>query len=322
MEQTYTTNQTTHRSTILVILCTSLTIALAMVTMRATADRVPSVLPYSGKLMFNGERVSATGENAPLLKFEVLDGATSTNVAFTQTQRVNVFNGEFMVVLGRPGTNIDIAGAMNEVLTKADALRIQVTVLNDPDNPDDDVVLGNPQRLLMSPYARKITSNTSAFTETNAANLTNLNVANDLTVRETILAGTVTAADIEVSGGLNGDEVVADTLLIGGNPLPRFYVTEPYVESSLANPFVGPPPVGWSAGMTMTPTTNSVCGLTASRYRWGFFGAGIADGSVSGCRIVDLNGMWVLQAKSEVTNTDPEGGAGTNRTCEARCMTY
>ncbi|MEO1270451.1 MAG: hypothetical protein AAFX99_20380 [Myxococcota bacterium] len=175
-----------------------------------TTDQVPRLMPYSGILELDGQAVTATGNNAPWIRFELRDGVQdAAPVVLRQDAQVDVRNGRFHVVLGENDrmSNYVQSGDLSTAVVGADALYLRIILLgeHDPESPSanagDDVVLSNAQRLLMSPYALWATH------ATNFEVANNLNVANDLNV----------ADNLNVRGNIansSGNVVVRDNLIM------------------------------------------------------------------------------------------------------------
>ena len=191
-----------------------------------TTDAVPRMLPYHGMLELNGAPVHAVGDEAIPLRFELYDGPEGALV-YQQTQRVEVFGGRFTATIGPVGD--DGAGgavAITDVVSAADDLHLGMTLLNNEEDPDDDVTLANRQRLAATPYA--LWSTSAARFEV----ATDLNVGRDLRVGgdvdlaantidgDEITDGTITLGDIDTAAvfgeGLAGAPVGVDTAWLDG----------------------------------------------------------------------------------------------------------
>ena len=168
--------------------------ALSMIGSQVIADQdpgtddVPRLLPYNGTLYFDGDPVTAQGDEGPWLRFDITDGnADDSPVVYSQSMQVDAYNARFSAMLGPS----DDAGVnLEQVLAGADDLYLKLVVLgeHDPDNPEatagDDAALSNPQRLTLSPYAVWATNATDFTVEgqldTNALEADTL-TANDVT---------------------------------------------------------------------------------------------------------------------------------------------
>ena len=153
-----------------------------------TTDQVPRRVPYSGVLELDGEPITAEGEGALWMRFEILDGPEEGGaLVLQQDARVSVHRGRFHVILGEDDgvDNVVQVGDLGEAIVGADDLHLRIIMLgeHDPGNPnnaanaEDDLLLSNAQRLLMSPYA---------FWATHA---TSFNVARDLLVGDAAVVG-------------------------------------------------------------------------------------------------------------------------------------
>ena len=130
---------------------------LLMTALQVVADQNPATdnvvkrIPYHGILEFDGEPVTALGEDAVWLKFDITDGdADDSPVVYSQSSQVQVFGGNFTALLGPTGDG-DVQ--LNDVIAAADALHVRMTILGDPGDPSDDVALNNSRRLALSPHA-------------------------------------------------------------------------------------------------------------------------------------------------------------------------
>ncbi|MEL6181763.1 MAG: hypothetical protein AAFS10_22580 [Myxococcota bacterium] len=154
-------------------------------------DNVPRLIPYQGTLESDGQPVHAVGPNALDIRFALFDGPEATEPVYIQDMTVEVFSGRFTATIGPT----DIHGvSVQEVVAAADDLYLGLTFLNNVEDPEDDMVLSNRQRIHATPYA--MWSSTA----------TNLTVANRLTV----------GGALNVGGSLR----VADTVHMGsGKPV-------------------------------------------------------------------------------------------------------
>ena len=158
-----------------------------------TTDDVPRTLPYQGVLELNGEPVNAEGLNALHILFELYDGQDAEAPAYSQPIIVEVYSGRFTATIGPLGLNADNEEVIvSEVITAADDLYLGMTLLGDPDNPEDDIALSNRQRIHASPYAMWTTS------------ATNFNVARDAVVGRNLEVGAnlIAGGDVAVGGAI------------------------------------------------------------------------------------------------------------------------
>jgi len=170
----------------------------AIADQNPATDSVPRVIPYNGVMEFNGQAVTATGDDAPWLRFELSDTSVEggPQIVFSQSMQVNVYAGKFTAPLGPAD---DSGVFLQDVIAGADDLVINIVVLGDPMDEADDVALSNPQRFVMSPFAVWATH------ATNFDVASNLNVGNGLTVNggatmDTISAGTATIGPMTFTG--------------------------------------------------------------------------------------------------------------------------
>ena len=141
------------------------TIALALLALAAftgparadgdpTTDDVPRMLPYQGVLELDGEPVEAAGEAALHMGFALYDGPDAEQPVYSQPLVVEVFTGRFTATIGPVGIGPDGAERPIEaVIAAADDLYLGMTLLGDPDDPEDDIPLANRQRIYATPYA-------------------------------------------------------------------------------------------------------------------------------------------------------------------------
>jgi len=159
----------------------------------AATDDVPMLIPYRGILERDGRPVTLTGSDAPLMTFELVDGAAAdAPTVFSQTMQVNVYQGRFMALLGGDGA---CDGCLQRAIADGDELYVQVSV--------NGTTLSDHQRLLLSPYA---------VWATHAADFTSIGgdsvVGRDVSVgRRVDLAG-ASASYVENVNAVSGDEVV------------------------------------------------------------------------------------------------------------------
>lgn len=127
-----------------------------------TTDDVPRMLPYQGVLERDGVPVEAAGENALHLLFALYDGAGAEAPIYTQALVVEVFTGRFTATIGPVGLGPDgQERPIDALFAAADDLYLGMTLLGDPDDPEDDVPLANRQRIYATPYAMWSTSATN-----------------------------------------------------------------------------------------------------------------------------------------------------------------
>ena len=162
-----------------------------------TTDTVPRMLPYTGTLEQNGQPVNAVGENAIHILFSLYDAADAEAPVYNQPLRLEVYAGRFTATIGPVGlgpNNEEVAIA--DVVAAADDLHLGMTLLGDPEDPEDDLPLTNRQRIMATPYAMWSTS------------ATHLVVNNSLTV----------AGPADLNGGVHvtGDSVLSGDLDVDG----------------------------------------------------------------------------------------------------------
>lgn len=176
----------------------------------AATDDVPRLIPYHGTMTFNGAPVEATGDGARWLRFDLWDGGTSV---YSQSVQVDVRDGRFTALLGPTD---DAAVAIQDVIRNADALDVEITLLNDPMNDADDIPMSNRQRLTITPLSVWATHGVR------------FQVARDLTVARDLMAtGGLRVRSVEGLLSMNpsgmpvmtgtGGFSVADDLSVGGN---------------------------------------------------------------------------------------------------------
>ncbi len=164
-----------------------------------TTDAVPRAIPYQGIIEIDGEPVDASGADAIPIRFALYDRPDGDAPVYAQRIDVEVYRGRFTASIG---PRDDAGRAIEEVVRAADGLTLGMTLLGDPDDPDDDIELANRQRLMATPYALWTTS---------AAHFT---VAADLTV----------GGDVRMSGGTL--DLGGGTLDLGGGTLRGVNVIE------------------------------------------------------------------------------------------------
>ena len=104
-----------------------------------TTDDVPRVVPYNGYLEHDGVPVTGTVD----MRFRILDEGIEY---FREDLAVQVYAGQFNVVLGA-------GGGLDAVIANADALELQIILLNDTGDDMDDVTLAGTQAITPVPYA-------------------------------------------------------------------------------------------------------------------------------------------------------------------------
>ncbi|MEL6177466.1 MAG: hypothetical protein AAFS10_00865 [Myxococcota bacterium] len=179
-------------STHTLILAVGLTLgALMTLAVTATADGDPTTdnvqrqLPYQGILEVDGQPLHAVGSEALLIRFQLYDGPEALEPVYSQEIAVEVYSGRFTAILGPEG--VDPQGnllAIDEVIGAADDLHLGMTLLNTQEDPEDDIVLSNRQRIHATPYAMW-SATASAF---NVAS--NLNAGGNLRIGGTTHLGT------------------------------------------------------------------------------------------------------------------------------------
>ena len=162
-------------------------------------DDVPRTLPYQGVLELDGAPVNAEGLNALHILFELYDGQDAEVPTYSQPIVVEVYDGRFTATIGPLGLNADNEEVeITEIITAADDLYLGMTLLGDPDDPDDDIALSNRQRIHASPYAMWTTSATNLNVARDLVVGRNLDVAGDLAVGGNVVlpVGAIDTADI------------------------------------------------------------------------------------------------------------------------------
>ena len=164
-----------------------------------STDAVPRIVPYQGVLELNGQPVNAVGEQAVSIRFELFDGAEAEAPVYSQSLAVEVYGGRFTAGIG-PTDDSGIAIA--DVIAGADDLHLGMTLLNQLDNPEDDVTMANRQRILASPYAMWSTT------------ATHFVVGNSLTVAgpTDLNGGVAVTGDASVSGDSTLNNVTVNGL--------------------------------------------------------------------------------------------------------------
>lgn len=164
-------------------------------------DNVPRMLPYQGQLELDGRPVEATGDAALHLLFSLYDGPDAEAPVYSQPLVVEVYAGRFTATIGPVGVGPDGAEQpIDAVVAAADDLYLGMTLMGDPDDPDDDIPLSNRQRIYATPYAMWTT------TATNLSVAGRADVAGDATV-----GGALTVAgDATVGGTLGARDAVID----------------------------------------------------------------------------------------------------------------
>ncbi|MCB9541068.1 MAG: hypothetical protein R3F65_01850 [bacterium] len=125
-------------------------------------DAVPRMLPYQGLLELDGRPVHATGDDALHLLFALYAAPDMEQPVYQQPIVVEVYSGRFTATIGPIGQGPDgTERAIADVIAAADDLSLGITLLGDPDDPADDIALGNRQRIHATPYAMWSTTATN-----------------------------------------------------------------------------------------------------------------------------------------------------------------
>ncbi|MEO1270234.1 MAG: hypothetical protein AAFX99_19270, partial [Myxococcota bacterium] len=153
------------------VLTAGLTLGLhALADQNPATDNVVRQINYEGVLELDGQPVNMAGSEGLWMRFTMYDGPTLDTEVYQQDINVNVYQGRFSTPIG---PTADDGSALEEVVRAADDLYLSITLLNDPADEGDDVVLSNAQRLSITPYAVW------------ASHSTRFNVANRLLVSTT-----------------------------------------------------------------------------------------------------------------------------------------
>ena len=143
------------------LLCAVLAAAPALADGDARTDDVPRLLPYQGTFEVDGQPLDARGADALHILFALYDGPEAEQPTYRQAIAVEVFSGRFNATIGPVGVGPDGAEVpIGDVITAADDLYLGMTLLGDPDDPEDDVALANRQRIYATPYAMWTTAAT------------------------------------------------------------------------------------------------------------------------------------------------------------------
>ena len=175
-------------------------------------DQVPRMLPYQGRLEIDGRPIDATGADALHLLFSLYDGADAEQPTYSQPIVVEVYAGRFTATIGPVGIGPDgAARPIDGVIAAADDLFLGITLLGDPNDPEDDVPLANRQRIYASPYAMWTTT------------ATDLTVARNATVRGALAVSGQTTLDggVRVRGPVELPAGSLDLDDLSPAPIPR-----------------------------------------------------------------------------------------------------
>ena len=196
----------------------------------AATDAVPRILPYQGMLELDGRPLDATGDRALHLELALYDGPDAPEPAYRQAMSVEVFQGRFTAPIGPTGLGPDGAPRpLQDVIAAADDLYLGMTLLGDPDDPDDDIALQNRQRIHATPYAMWAHTATDLTVARDAIVHRHLGVGGDLRIEgdvslpadaiagDEIADGTVRLRDLD--GRIPGDGLAAagDALTVDGD---------------------------------------------------------------------------------------------------------
>jgi len=144
-------NKITH-SVFLTLLC--------CISLRVSADSVPELLSYQGRISTGGGLVGAGTPVNRLMVFSFFDAPTGGNRIWTEQQYANIYNGEFTVLLGNGSA---VPSYTREPLSKVFAaagasLYLEVTVDGgdgaiNPANTSADPPISPRQRMVSTGYA-------------------------------------------------------------------------------------------------------------------------------------------------------------------------
>ncbi len=138
-------------ATLLVMLCAT---GVARADGDPTTDDVPRMLPYQGRLEVDGAPVDAVGDAALHLLFALYDGPDAEQPVYSQPLVVEVYAGRFTATIGPEGVGPDgEVVPVDAIIAAADDLHLGMTLLGDPNDPEDDIPLANRQRIYATPYA-------------------------------------------------------------------------------------------------------------------------------------------------------------------------
>lgn len=172
-----------------------------------TTDTVPEQIAYRGVLEINGEPVNATGENAVWLEFALYNSLEpEANPVYRQSMTVEVYGGNFTASIGPSGTGPGGVVQIQDVVRAADALYLGMTLLGDPDDPDDDVAMNNRQHILATPFAMWSNSATTFDVATDLTVGRDLQVAGDLNAQGGVtVLGELETRDVHIHGDIHAE---------------------------------------------------------------------------------------------------------------------
>ena len=182
-----------------------------------TTDTVPRMLPYTGTLEQNGQPVNAVGENAIHILFSLYDAADAEAPVYNQPLRLEVYAGRFTATIGPVGlgpNNEEVAIA--DVVAAADDLHLGMTLLGDPEDPEDDLPLTNRQRIMATPYAMWSTSATNFTIARALAVGGDADVQGQLRAGSVITGGSITGASADINGVLESDSLITGAITSAG----------------------------------------------------------------------------------------------------------
>ncbi len=190
----------------------ALLVALMALTAPARADGdprtddVPRIMPYEGRLELDGRPLDAHGDDALHLEFALYDGVDAVEPVYTQSLRVEVYDGDFTSTIGPVGIGPDgQARGIADVISAADELYLGMTLLGDPDDPSDDIPLSRRQPLRATPYALWTTA------ATDIAVADEVQVGGDVAVGGALVAtGLQVAGDVRLPADAIDSRVIAD----------------------------------------------------------------------------------------------------------------
>ncbi|MEL6180886.1 MAG: hypothetical protein AAFS10_18140 [Myxococcota bacterium] len=169
-----------------------------------STDTVARMIPYQGRLELNGEPLDTLGEPLPIL-FTLYDRPNGQNAVYTQMINVDVYRGRFTAMLGPVGEDGE---SIAEVVSAADDLHLAITLLGNPDDPNDDVPMSGRQRILATPYAMWSTSATNLTVGRNLTVAQDVIVARDMTVDRDARVG----RNLRVTGDVDASAVDVTTV--------------------------------------------------------------------------------------------------------------
>ncbi|MEO1268798.1 MAG: hypothetical protein AAFX99_11915 [Myxococcota bacterium] len=141
-----------QRSSILLIITGLLLGAVGL--LQVSADERPppaTVIPYQGYLEHDGQPINAQGEEALSLLFAIysdpLCDGVDEQLVYSETQSVELFAGQFSVILGQHDSEGYLTTAVNDSVS----LCIGITVLGD--TAEETIELSGRQRLVPAPVS-------------------------------------------------------------------------------------------------------------------------------------------------------------------------